>query len=654
MSFPLPNLLDNPSLSHPSPPFSRPLSSSFLSSLPPSSPLSTPLSALAISINSKHTCRPGPWRVDGIAGKVLYNAHAGCQVSLTECFTSLLPKPKYEPPPREEGGKALQQSKDQQQLVAEQPSSTAIVPPYGQRDGFVPRTAQDYGDGGAYAEIHVAQYPLEMGRKRERAVVARTLPRQLDAQGQLRYDIIARAGHGENRLVQARVTDLLPKAPSEEELARPSPEQIASETREAQRALDGLVRGKLAATQPKNIPDSRGDAQIIHYTPSIDSQHGPTPQARLVKMVAMPVDPLQPPKFHHKRIPRPPPSPPAPRLHTPPRKVTAEEQRSWRIPPCISSWKNPKGYTVPLDKRLAADGKHLQEKALNPRLADLAEALYIAEGHNRREIEMRAAVERKVAVQERRKKDEQLRRLAEHVREEANRTARQLERAARQEDRLIEASMHSAGVSGDSQAIHSTGLGLTIREREQIRQERQYERERELRLSRMGAEQRAKVLEREEGRDISEKIALGMAQPTATRETLYDQRLFDQSQGIASGLHEDDVYNLYDKPLFMGSAAHLIYRPALSKSGGLEEGVGGGGEGEEEGGTHVGGPSRPDRAFLGTDTVAIKEGPVQFEKQRDDPFGVDQFLSEAKLGKRSTAHPHTDSHSSGGKYSRRK
>ena len=33
-------------------------------------------------------------------------------------------------------------------------------PPYGARSGFVPRTINDFGDGGAFPEIHVAQFPL--------------------------------------------------------------------------------------------------------------------------------------------------------------------------------------------------------------------------------------------------------------------------------------------------------------------------------------------------------------------------------------------------------------------------------------------------------------------------------------------------------------
>lgn len=73
---------------------------------------------------------------------------------------------------------------------------------------------------------------------------------------------------------------------------------------------------------------------------------------------------------------------------------------------------------------------------------------------------------------------------------------------------------------------------------------------------------------RDAERDISEKIALGRAQPTYSQEAMYDQRLFNQSkvpiicktsshsaersapQGLDSGFGADDDYNVYSKPLF--------------------------------------------------------------------------------------------------------
>ena len=60
-------------------------------------------------------------------------------------------------------------------------------------------------------------------------------------------------------------------------------------------------------------------------------------------------------------------------------QVTVKEQQEWKIPPCISNWKNVKGYTIPLDKRLAADGRGLQGVHINENFAKFAEALYIAD-----------------------------------------------------------------------------------------------------------------------------------------------------------------------------------------------------------------------------------------------------------------------------------
>ena len=52
-------------------------------------------------------------------------------------------------------------------------------------------------------------------------------------------------------------------------------------------------------------------------------------------------------------------------------QVTVHDQQSWKIPPCVSNWKNARGYTIPLDKRLAADGRGLQEQTVNNNFATL-------------------------------------------------------------------------------------------------------------------------------------------------------------------------------------------------------------------------------------------------------------------------------------------
>lgn len=58
---------------------------------------------------------------------------------------------------------------------------------------------QDYGDGGAFPEIAVAQYPLNMGlEKRESS--SNALAVQLDAEGKVKYDAIARQGHSKDKV----------------------------------------------------------------------------------------------------------------------------------------------------------------------------------------------------------------------------------------------------------------------------------------------------------------------------------------------------------------------------------------------------------------------------------------------------------------------
>jgi hypothetical protein len=51
------------------------------------------------------------------------------------------------------------------------PKATKEPPPYGsaERLRYVPRRPEDYGDGGAFPEVHVGQYPLDMGRKDRQA-----------------------------------------------------------------------------------------------------------------------------------------------------------------------------------------------------------------------------------------------------------------------------------------------------------------------------------------------------------------------------------------------------------------------------------------------------------------------------------------------------
>ncbi|CAN1232343.1 SNW/SKI-interacting protein [Linum perenne] len=90
-------------------------------------------------------------------------------------------------------------------------------------------------------------------------------------------------------------------------------------------------------------------------------------------MVEMPVDPLEPPKFKHKRIPRASGSPPVPVMHSPPRPVTVKDQQDWKIPPCISNWKNPKGEAVAMRSKVQKEMMMKEKERKEQELRALAQ-----------------------------------------------------------------------------------------------------------------------------------------------------------------------------------------------------------------------------------------------------------------------------------------
>jgi SNW domain-containing protein 1 len=270
---------------------------------------------------------------------------------------------------------------------------------------------------------------------------------------------------------------------------------------------------------------------------------------------------------------------------------------------------------------------------INDNFAKFSEALYIADRHAREEVRQRALMQQKLAEKEKAAKEENLRMLAQRAREERGGLAPPRPTAASSEAlKLSLADYESASESGSEES----GDEEARRIRDQMRQEKRREREREMRMSNMGQEQRAKQLARQQNRDISEKIALGLAKPTLSKESMIDSRLFNQAS-LPESFGDDESDNLFDKPLFHGSsAAAAIYkaRGAIGEGnqdlfgGGTEEGIGKALTNDRFG---LGGPRV---GFEGAKDQEIREGPVQFVKDTTDIFGVDQFLDEATTGRK--------------------
>ena len=559
-------------------------------------------------------------------------------------LSSALPKPKYTG--GDEDLPTHTQQKGPRVIDARELESSQLVVkrsgplPYGQRSGWRPRSAEDFGDGGAFPEIPVVQYPLDMGRKGASSS-SNALAIQVDNEGKVKYDAIARRGHNDKRTIHASFKDLIPLRQradvGEINVERPSEEEVQASKERTQKALQSLVDGTLAAQKPKNVKGTtRPEPTFVRYTPANQMGDDNKKQDRIMKIVQRQQDPMEPPKHKVKKIPRGPPSPPPPVMHSPPRKLTAEDQEAWKIPPPVSNWKNPKGYTVPLDKRLAADGRGLQEVTINDKFAHLAEALETAARHGREEVHQRQRMQQLLAEKEKEAKEEHLRMLAQKAREdrEADRQGRR-ESNPRSRSRSVDSRSSYSSYSTRSRSRSRSPDGdRDRRQREQARAERRREAQREMRQKNMGHERRVQMMAREQNRDISEKVALGLAKPTQSKEAMYDSRLFNQSSGFAAGFNEDQPY---DKPLFAErDALNSIYRPSV------------GDDDDEDGGETMekiqstkrfeGLGRAPKEGFKGADTTEQRSGPVQFERDRgDDPFGVEAMIKEAAKGAKRSA-----------------
>ena len=499
--------------------------------------------------------------------------------------------------------------------------------PANKKTMFVPRSTADFDDGGSFPEIHVAQYPRHLGnphiakrsgggastdnnnnnnKPRGRAIITKdVLSATVDASGKVSYDAIVTGGTNANKKVYAKHSDLRGCQPSQDEIALPSQDDELSTAERTQRALASLISAKVAADKPTgsaitaatDSATAHERTQFIRYTPNQNAP-GYNPQAaqRVIRMVPKQIDPMQPPKHMHRKAPRGPAEDPVPVLHAPPEKLSKEEREAWNVPACISNWKNTRGYTIPLDKRLAADGRGLRDDAtINSNFAVLSESLYVAERQAREEVRTRATVQKRLVLDQRERREEELRELANKARMErggggavtstTNTTAAAapIQRANMRDDELqhngndddsVESVTQRANKEDESRSNNNTEEEERARiQRDRLRAERRREREKEYRLERAGmaaeddgAEEDLKKKRRLEGdRDISEKIALGTHTGSggAGGAGGIDSRLYSQNAGLSSGFGADDEYSTYSRPMFdrEGVSSSSIYRP---------------------------------------------------------------------------------------------
>jgi SNW domain-containing protein 1 len=150
---------------------------------------------------------------------------------------------------------------------------------------------------------------------------------------------------------------------------------------------------------------------------------------------------------------------------------------------------------------------------------------------------------------------------------------------------------------------------------------------------------RKNKMERDAGRDVSEKIALGMLKGGVGQlsgEALFDSRLFNQSSGMDAGFGAEDEYGVYSKPLFERGAVSSVYRPKRDDSEAYGD--------SDAILTKLKNTSKfqPDKGFQGTEGAPKsmnRSEPVQFERavakrsEEADPYGIEDIVQSKKSRK---------------------
>ena len=155
---------------------------------------------------------------------------------------------------------------------------------------------------------------------------------------------------------------------------------------------------------------------FVRYTPTSNTNSG---IQRIVQISNVVEDPLEPPRHKHKKVAGGALDEAPPVINrSPPRKLTAQDQKDFYVPAAISNWKNANGYTIPLHMRLQADGRSLQHTTINSRHAQMADVLYAAERQARKEAEERNQIQHTIQVAQAMKREEKIKQAATLARAE--------------------------------------------------------------------------------------------------------------------------------------------------------------------------------------------------------------------------------------------
>ncbi len=402
-------------------------------------------------------------------------------------------------------------------------------------------------------------------------------------------------------------------------LKKPTEEETLQNIYDTKKALEKLSNHRIKTyqsfkTNNLNHESNKNNQLCYKYIDyKLDSNKS---KSHLIKLVALPVDPLSNIKYKHHKIPLSFSNEKnfVPVLQEPAQKLSYEEQKKWKIPPCVNMSNNPKGLVIPLDIRLANDGRNLREYQANQNFAKFADILALTEKHVRKEIEDRNKIAQSIQIAAAMKKEQELREAAKQARQERkslNNNNSSLIYTLDSEDYKSNSRKEKSEKDKDSIYLKSKRKrSETSEDKEKERKEIKERNElRAIRKKEIEYERRVEIQKKyeREGRDINDKVLLGQTN-MINNNNVIDSRLYEQHGGIENVLEYNDDCEVYDKPLFNDkNNLSNIYKTFNSSGGANSKKL-------------MSKIISQGAKVFNNDMDAIntrREGPVQFEKSKE-------------------------------------
>ena len=395
-------------------------------------------------------------------------------------------------------------------------------------------------------------------------------------------------------------------------LKKPTQEETLQNIYNTKKALEKLTNHRIKTYQSFktnnlcNESNKNNQLKYKYIDYKLDSNKS---KSHLIKLVALPVDPLSNLKYRHHKIPL------SfndeknfvPVLQEPAQKLSYEEQKQWKIPPCVNMSNNPKGLVIPLDIRLANDGRNLREYQANQNFAKFADILALTEKSVRKEIEDRNKIAQSIQIAAAMKKEQELREAAKQARQER----KSLNNNSNSE---FIYTLDNDDISKSKKISDNDSYLKNKRKRSEINEDEEKEKRernelRAIRKKEIDYERRIEIQKKDEkeGRDINDKVLLGQNN-IINNNNVIDSRLYEQQGGIENVFEYNDDCEVYDKPLFNGKNKLSNIYKTFNSSGGINS--------KKLMSKII---SQGGKVF-NNDMDAInsrKEGPVQFEKSKD-------------------------------------